>query len=42
VTLMSIESVAAHLGHADSSTTAAHYARVQHAQVEAEVMRAFG
>ncbi len=42
VTLMSIESVAAHLGHADSSTTAAHYARVQHAQVEADVMRAFG
>src|SRR5205823_9137092 len=30
VTLMSIESVAAHLGHRNSSTTAAHYARVQH------------
>jgi integrase len=28
VTLISIEAVAAHLGHADSSTTAAHYARV--------------
>jgi integrase len=39
---MSIESVAAHLGHANSATTAAHYARVQHSQVEAEVMRAFG
>jgi integrase len=42
VTLMSIEAVAAHLGHADSSTTAAHYARVQFPQVEAEILKAFG
>jgi integrase/recombinase XerD len=42
VKLMSIESVAAHLGHADSATTAAHYARVQFAQVEEEFRRAFG
>jgi integrase len=42
ITLMSIEAVAAHLGHAHSSTTAAHYARVQFAQVEAELKRAFG
>jgi site-specific recombinase XerD len=42
VKLMSIESVAAHLGHVNTATTSAHYARVQHPQVEAEVMRAFG
>jgi integrase/recombinase XerD len=42
VTLISIEAVAAHLGHADSSTTAAHYARVQFPQVQAEIRQAFG
>jgi integrase/recombinase XerD len=42
ITRISIEAVAAHLGHADPSTTAAHYARVQFAQVEAEIRAAFG
>ena len=42
ITRISIEAVAAHLGHADTATTAAHYARVQFAQVEAEIRAAFG
>jgi integrase/recombinase XerD len=42
VTRISLEAVAAHLGHADTATTAAHYARVQFAQVEAEIRAAYG
>ncbi len=42
VTKMSLEAVAAHLGHVGTATTARHYAQVQFPQVEAEVRRAFG